>query len=84
MNINDHLIEEAQANMVRIQGEFAEAQAKYWAVSKCLRGDYDGSTNEQYEDMMRQFTALSAMRSCVSCIKSIKADISKWTLENAA
>jgi len=81
MNINDHLIVEAQANMVRIQGEFVEEQAKYWVLNERLQNVYDGDTNEQYEDMMRQFSTLSNMNSCVSCIKSIKADIARWTQE---
>jgi len=81
MNINDHLIAEAQDNLVRIQAELVAYKAAYWIVSSRLKDTHNEDTAEQYGDMMCQYLNLDGMRSCVSCIKSIKADIARWTQE---
>lgn len=80
--MNDYLIEEARANLVRIQGELIADTVTYWKVSERLEGIYDGDTDAQYADMMRQFSALSAISSAHGCIDSITADIERYKAED--
>jgi len=72
---NTYCIKEAQDNLVRIRAELRVDTATYWEVQERLSGVYDGDTDVQYADMMKQFSALSAIASSHRCIKSISDDI---------
>ena len=80
---NTHCIKEAQDNLARIKAELRLDTATYWAVQERLSGVYDGDTDAQYDDMMKQFGALSAIDCAHRCIKSISADIKNMEAEDA-
>ena len=80
---NTHCIKEAQDNLARIKAELRVDTATYWAVQERLSGVYDGDTDAQYDDMMKQFSALSAIDCGHNLIKSIKADIKNMEAEDA-
>ena len=80
---NTYGIKEAQDNLARIKAELRVDTATYWAVQERLSGVYDGDTKEQYADMMKQFSALSAIDCAHRCIKNIRADINKMEDEDA-
>ena len=80
---NTYGIKEAQDNLARIKAELRADNAKYWALQERLYGVYDGDTDAQYADMMKQFSALSAINCGHDLIKSIKADIKNMETEDA-
>lgn len=80
---NTYCINEAHDNLVRIKAELVADTATYWAVQERLSGVYDGDTDAQYDDMMKQFGALSAIDCAHRCIKSISADIKNMEAEDA-
>ena len=80
---NTYCINEAHDNLVRIKAELRVDTATYWAVQERLSGVYDGDTDTQYDDMMKQFGALSAINCGHTLIKSIKADIKNMEAEDA-
>ena len=80
---NTYCINEAHDNLVRIKAELRVDTATYWAVQERLSGVYDGDTDAQYDDMMKQFGALSAINCGHTLIKSIKADIKNMEAEDA-
>jgi len=81
---NTYCINEAQDNLVRIKAELVVDTATYWELQQRLSGTYDsGYFEEQYKDMMKQFSALSAINCGHNLIKSIKADIQKMEAEDA-
>jgi len=80
---NTYCINEAQDNLVRIKAELRVDTATYWAVQERLSDVYNGDTDAQYADMMKQFSALSAINCGHTLIKSIKADIKNMEAEDA-
>tara|TARA_R110000744_G_C19017346_1_gene523759 strand:+ start:239 stop:505 length:267 start_codon:yes stop_codon:yes gene_type:complete len=80
--LNEYFIDEAQENMIRIQGEVVADTATYWDISERLQCVYDGDTGDQYKDMMLQLKALNGIYIGNGCIKGIKADIERYKAED--
>tara|TARA_R110000744_G_scaffold10477_2_gene32586 strand:- start:253 stop:519 length:267 start_codon:yes stop_codon:yes gene_type:complete len=78
MNVfTESFINEAQANIVRIQGEVVADTTTYWAINERLQCVYDGDTTAQYDDMMLQLKALNGISLGNRCILGIEADIER-------